>query len=357
MKTQKLLVATLLLTPALLAFQPRGTEIAFTVKEGTTKTKTFSSSTELSLDDMSMLMNGQESPMMPEIEMTITSNLEVAVSDEYVTMRDGAPGKLLRTYDTLEQGQSMEMEIDIMGQVQSQDQDVPAKSELEGETIAFKWNEEEGEFVAAFPEGEGNEDLLENLIEDMDLRALLPESEVSDGDEWKIDPAALATVLTPGGDLKFVPEENDSEDMMGMNSEMGDFSDWFSEDIEGEITATFTGTRETDEGVNVGVIVLSIEIANAVDMTEKVQEQMENADLPGEVGSMEMNSMDIALEFEGEGTMLWNLAEGCAHSFELSGDITLQVEMSMSISAQGMDMEIEQSLELSGSMSTEASIE
>jgi len=355
MKTKTLCASALLFAPALLAFQPRATSIAFTVSEGTSNTKTFTNSMTMSLDDMQMLLNGNESPMMPQIDMTIQSGLTIGVSDEYVKMGDGAPATLKRTYDSLEQTREMEMEMDIMGQVQNQDSSTGSESELLGETVIFTLSE--GEYVPSFAEGEGDEKLLENLAEDLDLRGLLPDGEVEEGAEWKIDPIVLKDILVPGGDLKFIPEEADGEDMMGMDSEMGDFEDWFSDDIEGEILATFTGMKETDEGKKVAVITISVELANAVDLTEKMQEGLENADLPPEAGDMEMNSMDIEMELEGEATLLWDLTAGCAHSFEMDSEISLLVDMSMSVSAQGMDMDIDQSMEFSGSMNATASIE
>lgn len=355
MKTKTLCASALLFAPALLAFQPRGTSLAFTVSEGTSNTKTFTNSMTMSLDDMQMLLNGNESPMMPQIDMTIVSDLAVTVTDEYVKMGDGRPAKLARTYDSLEQTRTMEMEMDIMGQVQNQDSSTGSESDLLGETVHFTLTD--GEYVASFPSGEGDEKLLENLAEDLDLRGLLPDGEVDEGAEWKIAPIVLKDILVPGGDLKFVPDEADSADPMGMDSEMGDFEDWFSDDIEGEILATFKGMKETDEGVKVAIISITVELANAVDLTEKMQEGLENADLPPEAGDMEMNSMDIEMELEGEATLLWDVAAGRAHSFDMESDIALLVDMSMSVSAQGMDMEIDQSMEFSGTMNASASVE
>jgi hypothetical protein len=347
---------SLLLVPALLAFQPRGTQLTFSVAEGATKTKSFTNSVSMTLDDMSMLMNGQESPMMPQISMTVDSVLEVAVTDVYVGMGDGAPKKLARTYDSLAMNRSMEMEMDIMGQVQSQSDSGSAKSELEGETVHFTANDE-GAYTPSFPGDEGDEELLEGLTEDLDFRALLPAGEVEEGAEWKVPASALRHILVPGGNLKLEAEDDGGEAMMGSDSEIGDFQDWFTDDVEGEIVATFSGMKETDEGVRVAVIELTIELANAVDLTEKARESMADADLPAEAGEMEINGVDIEMEIEGTATLLWNPAAGCAHSFEMDGELSLIVDTAMAISAQGMDMDLEQSMEFSGSMTVEATIE
>lgn len=353
--TQKLLVATLVLTPALFAFTPRGTALKFSVAEGSTKTKTFTSNAELTLDDMGMLLNGQESPMMPDIEMAVTTNFSVTVSDDYLAMGDGQPKKLKRSFDSVEQSTDMEMEIDVMGQVQNNDMSIPTSSELDGAEILFTWDDELGDYVASFPEEEGDKELLEGLTEDMDLRSFLPGSDVSEGDEWEVEPFALLTVLAPGGNLKLIPEDIDSADAMGMNQDMGDFNDWFTEDMEGAVNATFKGTKETEDGAKVGVIAVSVKITNAVDLTEMMQEGL--SELPDEAGEMEVSSMDLALELEGEGTLLWNLSAGCAHSFEMTSDFGLQMDIAMSLSTGGMEMDIEQSMEFSGSLTSTASVE
>ncbi|MFT7485617.1 MAG: hypothetical protein ACI9F9_001467 [Candidatus Paceibacteria bacterium] len=358
MKTKAISYAVLLVAPAFLAFQPSGTEISFHVQEGSSKTKTFTNSVSMALDDMQMLMNGQESPMMPSIDMNIDSSVEIQVTDEYVKMRDGVPAKLQRTYDSLGESREMAMEMDIMGNVQNQDNSSSSSSELEGETVLFTWSADDDEYIPTFPDGDGDEDLLENLAEDMDFRSLLPEGSVSPGDEWKVDPVALKRVLTPGGDLKLVSEE-EAEDasMMGMDNDMGKFDDWFSEDVEGKVTATFKEMSEAEDGTSVAVITFAIKVENAVDLTEKMQEGLADADMPMEGAEMDIKSMDIEIALEGEATLFWNVSEGCAHSFELSTEMMLTVDISMAISTQGMDMDIDQSMEFSGTLTSAASFE
>ncbi|MFT7668368.1 MAG: hypothetical protein ACI8X5_001060 [Planctomycetota bacterium] len=357
MKLKTLSLLALLTVPALFAFQPRGRSISFHIAEGTTQTKVFTNSYEMSLDEMSMMMNGQASPVQPEIEMLITAKQNVTVTDEYVGVSDGAPTKLLRSYDEATSSKATEMEMDVMGQVQSSDSSSESETELTGNTVQFKWNAEGDEFVASFPDGEADEGLLTGLTEDMDLRALLPEDEVAEGDTWKIEPFALASIFSPGGDLKLVASEEGNEDELGMNSDMGDTSDWFTEDTEGEVTATFTGMREMEDGVNVAVITLQIEITNAADLTEKMAADMEDAELPPMVESMELESMDIQVEIEGEATLLWDVASGCMQSFELEAEISLVADSAMALAAQGQEMSIESSFELSGSITASVSIE
>ncbi len=357
MNKRYLSIAALLCAPALLAFQPRGTSVTFSVAEGANKTKTFTSSVTLSLDEMSMLMGGQPSPMTPSMELTTETTTTIEVSDEYLKMGAGAPTKLKRSYLSLAKADSKEMETEMMGQVTNANSSTNSTSELEGMSVIFAWDADAEEFVASFPDDEGDVELLDGLTEDMDVRCLLPAGEVSEGDEWKIAPVNLSSLFSTGGDLKFVPEESDSDDPMDMGSDMGGADDWFNDDMEGEATATFEGTRKTEDGIEVGVIKLTFLLSNAVDLTEITQEAMESSELPPGVEDISINSVDVEVELEGEATLLWNLKEGYIYSFELKSEMLLNMDMNMGISAQGMEIDIDQGMEFSGNMNNTVSVE
>src|SRR5260221_2385479 len=99
MKKTLLLATLLLFLPALHAVRPPVAKLRFAPAAGTKLTRTFENKTEFSLDDLSLKMNGQDSPMKPEIEMTMNQNLKVVVNDEFVKLREGAPKVLRRKFD------------------------------------------------------------------------------------------------------------------------------------------------------------------------------------------------------------------------------------------------------------------
>ena len=119
-------------------------------------------------------------------------------------------------------------------------------------------------------------------------------------------------------------------------------------DIEGEASAEYKGTRDVD-GVLCAVIQFTLEISSAADMTEKVAETIREQ-VPEGV-EVELDHMDVEMELQGEGTLLWNLASGHAHSLELSSAVTSLMDMGMSIdpgNGQMMDQAVE--VEMSGSV-------
>jgi len=348
----RVLLASGLFLPFLLPTDSGATKLAFSVSEGATKTRTITNTVDLTLDDMLTLMNEQEGPSV-ETEMSMESKLELVVTDRYVELREGAPKKLRRTFDKVAQQSTVDVENPMIDQTT----EVPYRSALQGKEVIFTWDAEEEEYAITFPDDEGDQELLEGLHEDLDLRGFLPDGEVEEGEEWEVDPVVLAEVLAPGGDLKLVPEE--VEMAGGMNptdTGMGDFSAWFSEGLEGSVKARFVGTRET-AGVKVGEIAIEVDITSAVDMTEKSQERLERAELPAQVEEIEITSSDLQLELESEGTLLWNLDAGCALSFELKGEFELSADTTMEISAQGVVLQLETVMDFSGTLSSSSRIE
>ncbi len=345
--TKVLLFPALLLPlPLLLGSNVPATRIAFAVADGKSLTKTFEVKADLSLEDMTM--GGAAGGMVPDMEMTMGVAYKLGVSDEYVKVEGGAPKKLKRTFDALSSDVTTAMKMEIMGQSRNQDSSVSAASELEGKSVLFTWDADKKEFGKAFDPAGGEEKLLEGLREDMDLRALLPDHEVKEGEEWEIEAKSLIDVLAPGGNVSLKPKEGGEDASMGMGSSgMENMSEMFGDDVEGKSKAQFTGLREVD-GTQMAVVKVTIDMKAKTDMTEKVREQMKKGDLPPEVEGMEFDSVDIEYALEAEGELLWDVAGGHFHSLDLSGTTSFKSAQSMSIKVQGRDMKIDQSMEFSG---------
>lgn len=336
-----------LAVPALLAFSLPETELVFAPAEGLSLARSYTSKAQFALDDMQMTMNGQPMPMEIEMAMDMDTTSQFEVTDTYVAMAGNRPGKLKRVFESIGSNGSFNLEMEQMpGGGQSMD--ISASSELEGKTVLFSLGEDEEGYDVAWHESEGDDELLEGLKEDMDMRALLPEGPVAEGDSWEIEPSALASVLAPGGNLALVPElDEDFQGMPGMGNMNQGLDQMLGDSLEGTATATFQGTREVD-GVTVGVIALVIDIEGTNDMTEVVLEQM--AEMPEEVGEISIEYMDVEVDIEAEGTLFWNLAGNHAHSMDLNGTMSMVMDSAMSMSPGGQEMQIEQMFEMSGTL-------
>jgi hypothetical protein len=82
------------------------------------------------------------------------------------------------------------------------------ESPLEGEVVAFAWNDDSKAYDATLVD-RVDDDLLEGLVEDMDLRGFLPPdgSSAASAEEWTVPTEAWTALVHPGGDLTFGPVE------------------------------------------------------------------------------------------------------------------------------------------------------
>lgn len=318
--------------------------VEFKVRDGLELTKTFKIHTELSQDSMSTVVNGNEQDM-GDLEMSMVSDEVATVTDVYGAMASGKPAKLKRTYDKLTNRTSMDIKHPMMGE---REMEYVGESELEGKTVNFALGED-GEYQAVFDESsKADDELLEGLWEDMDLRPLLPTSEVKAGDSWKIDNSSLPHLLAPGGNLKIVPEASGDDEMgMGGGAQPG-ISDMLGDVTAQEATGTFTGIEERD-GTKVGVIAIKlVKLTSAKDMTEYAQRALESEERPE---GMEFNieSADVEIEINAEGELLWNLEGGHLHALELSGTVSFTQDSNIALAMQGQKMKVESTTEMSGS--------
>lgn len=357
MKKSLLLAALLLLLPALHATRPPVAKIRFSPTAGSKLTRTFENKTEFSLDDLSVKINGQDSPMKPEVEMTMNQSMKVVVDDEFVKLRDGAPKVLRRRFSDLGSDMKVDAKIEIMGQSQDQSKSGKGTSELTGKTVVFTWDEDTKSYKTAFDPALDKAELLKGLKEDMDLRVLLPKDEVKAGDEWDVEVSELAKVIAPGGELKIKPEEakaTDDPSGLGQMSGMSGISDWLGDSISGTAKAKFTGMRDVG-GHSYAVIGLTLKAKGSKDLTEIVKSAIEKQAKEGM--KMETKSVDVDFEIAGEGELLWDVEAGHAHSFDFSGPSSARLDIGMGLEMQGQTMDIQQGMSLSGTMTLKLGIE
>jgi len=246
--------------------------------------------------------------------------------------------QLLRSFD----------ELSMEAGPESQAENVDEFGELEDTTVSFTWDADSGEYVKAFHESEGEEDMLENLEADMDFMALLPSGEVSEGDTWEAKGKDLGGIFLPGG----VPGSASMDD-----AEAEEFEELFKEEMEAQletafeefaISCTYMGTKEEGE-VAVGVIEFKFEGDMEVDLAELIQQVIElqagEMDFSADIAAM------VAAEFEGEGVLLWDMKGGHMHSFEMSGDLMVTADIEGDIDAMGEAHSVEMAVEASGELS------
>lgn len=303
---------TLVLALGLLLAAPADQEVRYGPEAGTKLSREIVRRYDLSLESLSVEVDGQ--PMEVTADIEIEDELRVSVIDELVSTSGGRPTKLLRSYEKLDGDQSQKSGGEEMQRER--------KSALQGKKVAFTWDEEDEEYALAYAEGESEKGLLDGLAEDLDLRAFLPEGSVSEGESWEVDPKHFAIVIRPGGDLKWKANEGRDPGL-----EMGA---QFAANLEGKLRATWRGTRKVDE-VELGVIEIESEVETK--------------------GEDEENGQVVTLEFELEGELLWNLARGHLASCALAGDLAVTLALTRDIDQGGHQFQLVQTTRLAGKAS------
>jgi len=284
-RAKSLVVAVVLLLPPLSGHDRDGTSIAFKPQEGLTLSKTFQVETRLLFED-GKVWSGDEEPSTIEMDMQVLLQEEVVVTDTYVAVTNNRPQELRRTFDTLRGSERSWGSL-------LEDSEEENTSELEGHTVLFEWNDEDKKYAVAFAEAEADEELLEGLEEDMDLRGYLPAGEVEEGDSWELDASDAKGLVTFGGDLVIWPdmEEEDAVDKA--------FEGAF-EDLDGTITCTYLGDKQV-QGRSLAIIEIEIEGKGFVEAE-------------GDTGS-------VAATLQLDGHLEWYLDAGHFSSIELDGEM------------------------------------
>lgn len=328
-----MLASRLLLVPAFALVSAAGGEksaIVFAPAAGTTLQRSCSSDFRLELEALALSFNGDEVPAeyLGEVGGSMAHQESFVVTDVLETVADGRATRLRRRFDELAAKETTTFE----GEDGEETSEEPYESELEGKEVVFEWDEESGAHTVDFAEGvEGDEALLEELEEDMDLRGLLPGHEVEPGERWEIDVSVFDRLMSPGGDLALRGEDDE-----------GDEEDSFEENLEGSFVATFRGVESVD-GARLAVVELVVEVTT-YDESESTEQLTEDA--PEGLEATTSQRMEFAIEVAGE--LRWDLEHGHLVSLELAGDMSLRMVQAMSGEMEGESFEQVQTMEFVG---------
>jgi len=332
MKTSILaLLAALLAAPA-----PDGP--AFAVEDGSVLRKRFVERTSWQLDEMSQTMGGFEITFDPPPTMEASIERVLVVVDEHGPTRDGRPAKLGRTVEKA--GLTADASLD--SEMGSARYHVAMTSPLVDEELLFAWNAEKEAYDVKL-ESEREVEGLDDVREDVDLRALLPASAVEVGAQWKIEGKKVAALFAPGGQWPLrLDEISDgpydqvgAEDVLvGCTTTLA--SPW--READGEAIVTWSETREVD-GRKIAVLALEIDLELASEaLAAQVLAWLEPTRHASERKEM---SVDARWRLAGEGTLEWDLAAGRFSSLALELEGRLAVEESWRQDFGGVESETE----------------
>jgi hypothetical protein len=305
----------LLVTGSLLADAADAPRLA--VEQGTVLRKVFVTTWDMDLESLSVTFDGEEVQTGDEISIEQDERQRIEIVDSYRAVKGERVTELVRRFESLES----ESKTDTTSPEGNELTEQSKTSGLEGLEVLFRWDAEQAAYVAEFVGDGGDGELLEDLQQDVDLAGFLPDGDVEVDASWTIQVDEVRKLLSPGGDLAFVDEDDEDDD------EDGDLEQQFEDNLSGEMTATYRGLRDVD-----GQQVASIELAGEF---ETEAERDDGGD--GVTGTATL-SMELA------GELLWDMEGGYFHSIHLSGPCAVEFGSKMG----GGQHEFEQIMTFSG---------
>jgi len=294
----------------------------YTPKQGTSVKRTLEMNGHRELASLKLKVGEQEQEM-PGASLEQTTGWKYVVLDEYRDVAKGQVKKLARTYESLAKTRS-ETRKDNSGEDHTNES--KETSDLEGKTVVFTWKDEKKACVPAF-DGEGDAELLADVVLSMDYESLLPDSGASEGDKWKGDfDDVRAALLRPGGDLPFHGETPPLPIDKRMRRALWD-------SMKGEIELTLGKTTVTD-----GRSLTTITFAGKFECDAEV----ERAD--DEKGPDRLHLKD---EQTFEGKLTWDVEAGRAGTLEWKAKGQLAVITDVPAkSRSGEDVTLQQTMTL-----------
>lgn len=312
--------------PLVLSLALPADDLSFHPAANTEVAKTLKLDIDAHILDVSAEFNGESIPpeVLDEIKQTLIGNLVVGVTEKYVETKDGKPLRLLRTFDTL----SLDLEF---GDNAHADEDF---KEPEGKTVEFTWNEKESTYDKAYKDSEGDAEELKDLDPDMDLRVLLPTKKVDKGDTWEVPADQLKPLFFPGGMIAKAPEGDDSAEFDRFRREIEEQFSAFLKEF--KVVCTYKGTQD-DGGKTAAEISFTFDGKMKLDLGSMIEELVATQ---GGEGVPEMDIKAIfGMDLKGEGTLLWNVAAGHLHKFDMQADCGLDVDVEMHMQQGDMPMD------------------
>ncbi len=330
MKTQ--LFALCVVAGAAFAAAPGRTEdsLSFAPKAGLELRKEFVENSQWRLTEFETFVDG--SPVAGPIPtMDGEATRKLIVLDRYAELIGGRPKTLARTFEELAGEHAFDFDVQGL----SDSIQLRLSSPLVSTKVEFTRAEDGEASKAAFAGEGGDAALLAGLVEDLDLRAFLPDEDMGVEDNWEIESERLARVLAPGGALHLQPDAggvpaSDALDPLEIVSAALFALSESAAEPEGEVTVEWTETQQID-GRSVAVLEIDWDSRSKGVLAERAAEMLAAAGATTERTDVVAN---VLLTCEGEGKLLWDLAAHHAHSFELDLRTSFDSEIGWSQSGQ-----------------------
>lgn len=314
-RAKLLLLAPLVLTAPRPAFgPPEASGLCFHPAEKSSHRRSFRERSTFEANSFVRSVNAHVLPApLPALRGTRTRELEVV--DTFAIVGPGRPERLRRAI-ALAEGR---LELLAEHEDGREDHELGLESPLDGARVLFLWDEEEEGFARRLEAGAEEKTVeLGGLREDLDLRALLPAREASEGESWELDAEALRALLAAGGDLglRFEHEPDGPFDLLAPE-ELAAVSlislAELAPSAEGVLRAAWKDRVER-KGSELALVELELELEFRHELSQRLERMIEHSKLQSERFETRCT---VELELRGRGRLAWDLTAGLFRELEL----------------------------------------
>ena len=335
-------IAACVLSPAVLAAGETTVRIAFTPAPGSVHAKTWTIEHDVTLAELKRGVGDLLQPV--NLRMQLETFQRVEVVDEYLRVGEGRPLELRRSFAKVRR-YTEERFPAAPGLAEDRPLRYREKSPLRGVSVRFTWVPERETYGKLYDGEEAEEMVLADLREDMDLRVLLPASEVVPGDTWRVAASDLVDLVAAGGGIPFDEPEN-KEDALILRSlrlgVAGSLDRIFGGVQEGGADVTFAGLRE-EAGTRLADLDVALELELAHDRTGFSRESLMKVERQE---GIDFEDVHVEYHLSGTGRLVWDLDAGRAARFDFEGSETIFARVRETRS--GEDQRSTQELKLHG---------
>ncbi len=264
------------------------------------------------------------------------------------------------------------MALSVVGM--SQEQSSTADGLIQGSLVRFVFDPEEANYTKTFAQpSAGEESVLAGLREDTDLRSMLPDRQVEEGDRWSVPNSFLRDLLMPGG---FLGLDTSQMEMGDLESEFGGelegigelVAQWMESSIEfydeffvGSCQAVHAGTLEKD-GRRVARVELEIDFEPESDLIAPIEsgmalvlDRLQEVELPADF-SIDISRADLAMLYSGQVTVYWDLDANVLHSLRGELETETEFDFEMELIVEDESIGIAASIRASGPYEVEVTV-
>ena len=289
---------------------------------GTERDKRIERRDELALEELEVSLDGEDvGSSFDALDYLVATELSMQVRDTYSEVSGNELHALVRAYGplSLKTTHSLVSPSAPAGQVTELEGTTP----LDGRTVTFVRGADGFEARFETPPGSPapgsapDPGLARGLDFDLDFTGFLPRVPVEVGDRWKVDPAGLSTLFSPGGALGFQARgasNAPTASLAPLPESLGR--------PEGEVEARFSEVDDSS-GQRVARVALRLTLTWTRDLDDSGSSLTPSFPPPV---SVELETARTTRTFTGTGTLDWNLDARVLERLRIEGETAVSVD-------------------------------